>query len=190
VPARAGLDRPAVVRAAAKLLDAAGRREVTLTELAAHLGVRTPSLYNHIAGQAELRRELALLGVQELFGSLARSAIGRSGDDAIRAIAHAYRAYALAHPGLYPISLRADPTDEALAEAGREGVAVIATVLDVYGLRDDDLIHVIRALRSMVHGFVSLEMAGGFAYPHDIDVSFDRLIGMFLSDLHHLPRRS
>ena len=48
---RAGLDRGMVVQAAAALADATGGREVSLSDLAAHLRVRTPSLYNHVAGQ-------------------------------------------------------------------------------------------------------------------------------------------
>ena len=46
---RTGLDRAVVVQAAARLADEAGGKEVTLAELAAHLGVRTSSLYNHIS---------------------------------------------------------------------------------------------------------------------------------------------
>ncbi len=89
---RAGLDRAAVVQAAARLADEAGGKEVTLADLAAHLGVRTPSLYNHIAGQEGLRRELALLGTRELATRLSRATIGKAKDDAILAMAHAYRA--------------------------------------------------------------------------------------------------
>ena len=62
MPARAGLDSAAVVRAAADLADAKGIDALTLGEVAARLGVRTPSLYNHIAGLDGLRRDLALLG--------------------------------------------------------------------------------------------------------------------------------
>jgi len=62
--ARVGLDRVGVIKAAAALSDAAGGREVSLVELAAQLGVRTPSLYHHVAGQDGLRRELALLGLR------------------------------------------------------------------------------------------------------------------------------
>jgi AcrR family transcriptional regulator len=96
--ARVGLDRAGVIRAAAALSDAAGGREVSFVELAARLGVRAPSLYNHVAGQDGLRRELALLGVRELTARLGRAAIGKAADDAMLALAHAYRAFAKEHP--------------------------------------------------------------------------------------------
>lgn len=184
---RAGLDRAAVVRAAAELVDAAGGREVTLADLAAHLGIRTPSLYNHIAGQEGLRRELALLGLRELAARLSRAAIGKAADDAVFALAHAYRAFAKERPGLYAATLRApDPTDDELLKVSQEILSILRTVLEAYGLRDDAAVHTIRALRSLLHGFVSLELAGGFGLPLDLDESFVRLVHVFIDGL---PRR-
>jgi len=66
VAPRVGLNREAVVEAAASFADEEGLEGVTLAELAARLGVRTPSFYNHVAGLEGLRRELALLGIREL----------------------------------------------------------------------------------------------------------------------------
>lgn len=187
MPARPGLDRAAVVRAAAELMDAAavdGRREVTLAEIAARLGVRTPSLYNHIGGQEELRREVALFGVRELGDRIGRAAIGKSGDDAVRAIGAAYRAFAKERPGLYLATLRApDPGNEALEAASEEILTVLRLVLEPYGLSGTDTVHAIRGLRSVLHGFVSLELAGGFGLPVDLEESFRRLLDVFISGL-------
>lgn len=71
---RVGLNRASVVGAAAALADEAGLEGVTLGRLAGRLGVRTPSLYNHVDGLEGLRRELALLGTRELGERLGRSA--------------------------------------------------------------------------------------------------------------------
>ncbi len=181
---RAGLDRDSVVRAAAHLIDQAGADEVLLGDLAAHLGVRTPSLYNHIAGQAGLRRELTLLGLRELAARLGRAAIGRSTEDALVAAAHAYRAFARERPGLYAATLRApDPGDVARQAASEEVLAVLLAVLASYNLGDEAEVHAVRGLRSLAHGFVSLEIAGGFGLPVDVDESFERLIGMFVAGL-------
>ena len=48
-----------------------------------------------------------------------------------------------------------------------------------YGLTGDDDIHAIRGLRALMHGFVSLEAAGGFAMPLDLDESYRRLVAGF-----------
>lgn len=180
--ARRGLDRAAVVRAAAEMLDASPGHEPTLAALAARLGVRSPSLYNHIDGQDDLRHELALLGVRELGGRLGRAAIGRSGADALRAIAHAYRAFARQRPGLYLATVRApEPGDAALIAASDEVLEILRLALAPFDLSPDERIHAMRGLRSLAHGFVSLELAGGFGLPQDLDASYERLVAAFLA---------
>ena len=185
---RAGLDRAAVVGAAAALADEEGLDELTLAKLAERLGVRTPSLYNHIDGLPGLRRDIHLLGARELAARLGRAAIGKAGDEAVLALGQAYRAFVKERPGLYAATLRAsrlsDPTDAELAVGEQEDVDIVVAVLAPYGLRGDDAIHAVRALRSVAHGFASLEASGGFGLVLDTDESFRRLLTMFTTGLH------
>jgi len=44
---------------------------------------------------------------------------------------------------------------------------------------------VIRAMRSMLHGFITLEASGAFGLLADIDRSFQRLIDGFITALEH-----
>ena len=186
---RAGLDRATIVQAAARLADEAGGQEVTLAELAAHLGVRTPSLYNYIAGQEGLRCELAVLGTRELATRLSRAAIGKAKDDAILAMAHAYRSFAKERPGLYPATLRApDPGDDERRARGAEILAILSAVPQAQGLRDEAAVHALRGLRRVLHRFVSLELLGGFGLPLDVDESFVRLVRMSIAGRPGLAR--
>lgn len=179
---RAGLDRAVVVEAAAKLADKDGLAQLSLSRLATQLGVRTPSLYNHVDGLPGLLREMALLGGRELGRRLGRAAIGRSGDDAIIEMAHAYRAFAQERPGLYAAVQHApDPEDQEAQEVANSVVGIVLTVLAGYNLAGDDAIHATRAFRSAMHGFVTLESIGGFGIPLDLDESFDRMILMLLA---------
>lgn len=185
MPSKAGLNRAAVISAAAQLLDCAESPELTMGNLAAHLGVRTPSLYNHISGIADLQFEIALFGTQELGRRIARAAIGKSGDAALLAIAGAYRGFAKEKPGLYRATLRAPSADEnARMKVSDEIIDVLRVVLEPFQLSDQRVIHVIRGFRSVLHGFVSLELAGGFGIPLNVNQSFDDLIRMFISGLH------
>ena len=108
---------------------------------------------------------------------LVRAAVGRAAGDALSAMAHAYRAWALQHPGRYASAQRApvpgDTDDEA---ASARVVQVAMDVMAGFELRDDDAVDAIRALRAALHGFVALETAGGFGLPVSIDRSFDRLV--------------
>ncbi len=181
------MDRAVVVEAAAALADEAGLEEVTLAQLAGRLGVRTPSLYNHIDGLEGLRRELALLGTRELGYRIGRAAVGKTEDEAVVAIADAYRAFVKERPGLYAATVRSfrlsEPTDPDLRAVEREVIGVVLDVLAPYGLRGDDALHAVRGLRSVVHGFATLESAGGFGIPLEVDESFRRLIRTFVGGL-------
>jgi AcrR family transcriptional regulator len=184
MPARPGLDRDTVVQAAAELYDASGGADVRLKDVAARLGVRTPSLYNHIRGQDELLRDLALYGVKQLGMCISKAAIGRSGDQAVLATARAYREFAHQHPGIYQLTQRAPaPDDEVHQAASAEILEVLHLVLLEYGLSDVEEIHAIRALRSLVHGFVSLEISNGFGLPVNIDESFEALLDTYIRGL-------
>lgn len=180
---RAGLTRERVVDAAARVADAEGLGAVTVARVAAELDVRPPSLYNHVGGRDALRRELARRGLDELATALRTAAIGRAREDALVAVAHAYRAYAMAHPGLYAATVGAYPDDAELAAAGGRSVDVVLAVLAGFGLRDGEAIHAARSVRSALHGFVSIERAGGFGLPESGDASFERMVELLAAGL-------
>jgi AcrR family transcriptional regulator len=174
---RAGLSRRAVVTAAAELADEAGWDRLTLAALAGRLGVRLPSLYKHIPSLDGLRRDVAVLAVTELGEALGTAAVGRAGPDALRAVAAAYRGYGQRHPGRYAATVRAPAPDDVEHNAAAESVLrVVLAVLAGYRVTGDDAIDAARALRSALHGFLTLEAAGGFGMPADIDRSYRRLI--------------
>ena len=174
---RAGLNTDRVVAEAAELADEVGLDQLTLAALAARLGVRQPSLYKHVASLDALQRLISMRGKAELADVLGRAAIGRARDDALVAMAHAWRAWALDHPGRYQAAERgAAPGDAEHEAVARRTVQVMAAVMDGYGLHGDDAIDAIRAFRAALHGFVSLEANDGFALPVSVDRSFDRLV--------------
>jgi AcrR family transcriptional regulator len=187
VSPRVGLSRDAVVEAAAALADEEGLEELSLSTLASKLGIRTPSLYNHVAGLEGLRRELALLGLRELGRRIGRAAMGKTTDEATFAIARAYRDFVKERPGLYAATVRSSrlsyPDDPDFEAAEREAFEAVLAVLGSYGLRGEDALHAARGLRSVAHGFATLEVAGGFGIPIDLDESFDRLLRAFVVGL-------
>ncbi len=181
--ARAGLSTEAVVDAALQLIDEHGLTGLTLAAVAERTAVATPSLYKHVGSLAELRTRVALRILEEVTERFAAEAIGRSGDDAVRALMHAYRAYVLEHPGRYA-AIPLDPLHQPeLAEAGAKLLNVFLAVLRGYGLRDAAAIHAARHFRVIVHGFASLESQGGFGLPEQLDETYEQLISMYLGSL-------
>jgi AcrR family transcriptional regulator len=181
---RAGLDQATVVEAAARLIDTEGIEQLSLGKVADYLGVRTPSLYNHIAGLPGLKYELAIYCSRDLLNHLTRATIGKSRSEAIFALADAYRAYAKKSPGRYMLTQQApDPDEQEWQAIAQQILEVIQAILAPYKLTDKTAVHVIRSLRCIVHGFISLEVAKGFKRPVDLDESFHWLITVFIAGL-------
>jgi AcrR family transcriptional regulator len=177
---RAGLTPSRVVAEAADLADEVGWDHLTLAALAGRLGVAVPSLYKHVDGLDAVRRGVSILALTELGDALASPLADVPEADSgrrLRALADAYRAYAGAHPGRYAATVRAAPADD--PEHGAASDALMRTVFAMLaerGLADDQVIDAARVLRASIHGFVTLEAAGGFGLPRDVGRSFARLV--------------
>ncbi len=171
-----GLDRKAVVAAAFDIVDREGVDALTMTRLADQLGIRSPSLYAHVRGQLDLRRELWLQAVADLGDRLGESVMGRSGDDALFAFAAELRDYARRHPGRYQLTLDPPvPFDDEAAAVRRRANAPFRAVIRSFGLTGGDAVHSGRALRAAIHGFVTLEAQDALGR-EDTDASFRRLV--------------
>lgn len=164
---RAGLTPDLVTAAAADLADRIGYDALSLSALARELGVKTPSLYAHVAGLDALRADLTRFALDELADQAGAALAGRSGRAALHAFADTYRAYAHAHPGRYDATRAAVPEGAAGAAAlaaGRRHADLTRSVLRGYALAPAYEVHAIRLIGSVVHGFASLELAGSFAH--------------------------
>ena len=181
---RAGLSRAVVVTEAARVADEVGLERLTLAAVAGRLGVRLPSLYKHIAGLEALQVHLAAAAGRELAAELSAATVGRSKGDALLAMAHAYRAFALRRPGAYAATLRApEDGDEEHQAAAMAVLQVVLSVLAGFGLEGEDAIDAVRGLRALLHGFVAIEAAGGFKLPQDLDRSYRRLVQTYADTL-------
>src|SRR6185437_6348190 len=162
---------------AATVADEVGLERLTLASIAQRFGVSLPSLYKHVRNLDSLKRDLAVLGVRDLTVALSAAAVGRAGRDALLAIAQAYRHYAKVHPGRSAASVRAPAPDDAEHLAASEAIlGIFFAVLAGYGITGADAIDAIRSLRAAMHGFVTLEAAGGFGLPQSVDATYNRLI--------------
>lgn len=174
---RAGLSAEVIVREAARLADQVGRDRLTLAELAKRFGVAQPSLYKHVNGAEALDGLLTAMVLREVGDTLRRAATGKAGPEALNAVAVAYRRYALAHPGCYAYILRAPaPGNDDLEAAAAEILSVLFDVFAGYAITGVDAIDAARFVRSTLHGFVSLELGGGFEMSQPVAESFARLI--------------
>jgi AcrR family transcriptional regulator len=182
-----GLSRDAVLATAAVLADAHGLAQLTLSAVAREVGVRTPSLYSHIASADDLRAGLAALALGELADRADRALAGRSGRDALAAWAGVHRDYAREHPGRFAAAGALDvPPTPALTAAGGRVADQSMAVLRGYPIPEAERTHAVRFLASTLRGFVELEAAGAFEHREpSSQESWDRVLDRLDSTLRH-----
>jgi AcrR family transcriptional regulator len=180
------LDSDAVVEAACALVEELGAERLTLQLLAERLGVKPPSLYNHIASLQALREAVAIRTLDRVGEALREAALGRSGEEALRAMATAYRRFAKAKPGQFRAMLEQMYGEGAVREEGRSILEIFYRALEPYGLGKAGTTHFSRAIRSAIHGFVSLEEIGFKGKP-GAEESFELMVGAFIASLGSYP---
>jgi AcrR family transcriptional regulator len=173
---RPGLNRSAVIAAAADLADELGFDAVTISVLARHLGVRSPTLYSHISGATDLRTAVTAYVLDELADATSTAMAAGEGRDLLIAYADAIRDFARRSPGRYDATTRqrvppaADPAAEipdsvtAAITAGRRNADLALTVVRSYGIAETNETYAVRLMSSLIHGYVTLELAGTFAH--------------------------
>lgn len=182
---RRTLNKERVVAAAARLANERGSTAaLSLKDLAAELDIRVPSLYNHIRGVNGLQRDLTMFGLETLLVRLRQTGFGLTGRAAIIALAHEIRRFALDQPAVYPLIIQApDPADPDHVRLGQEIIQIFQLILGSLGLAGDEALHAIRGLRALTHGFVTIELAGGFQLELNTDESFEKAVDTFLKGI-------
>jgi AcrR family transcriptional regulator len=186
--ARAGLTAERLTRAGAELADEAGFDQVTVSALARRFDVKVASLYSHVRNSDDLKTRIAMLALKELADRGAAALAGRAGKDALTALADVYRDYAREHPGRYAAAQYRLSPEAAAASAGGRHSAMTRAVLRGYDLTEPDQTHAVRLLGSVFHGYVSLELAGGFSHSApDSQESWTRILDALDALLRNWP---
>lgn len=182
--ARQRVNLTEVTMTAVAVVDRDSLHGLSLTAVAAELGIRPSALYTYFDNVEALRYAVAVQATVNLTTDLRNAAVGQAGDDAINALARTYREFAVDHPGQYAATLappRSD--DDDLARASDDLTDVFARVIANYGHEGDRAIHAARVARSTIHGFVALEVGRCLAGDTDCDDSFEHLIAAVISGL-------
>jgi len=184
--AHKGLNKETIVSAAVKLIEEKGYKNFSMRLLADMLGIKTASLYNHVAGMEELHTEIGLFALRLQKQMQFDSIDGKQKDEAVYALADSYRRFAKEHWELYKIIMGIPKLPNAiLQEAAAQIVDPIMEVLSGYSIDKSSKMHWQRVLRSIMHGFISQEEAGYFShFDVNADESYHIAVRCFLNGLH------
>ena len=169
---RKGVTVDRIVDTAIGILADSDEASLTTAEIARRLSISQPTLYSHIVSLDQIRELVAIRGVGELSERVREAVKGREGDDALRAMAQAYRKFVRAAPALYMLQMKMPPTP-AFAAAGERAKQAVRDVLRARGLSEDQVLYVHSVVRATIHGFVDLEVKNALGDIDDVDKSFD-----------------
>lgn len=175
-----------VVDAAIALLERGGESVLGVNRVARELGIKPPSLYNHIAGNEALDLAVSIEGYRRIAEFVVQEASHvEEPITALRTAAHAQRDFAKRHPRLYAFttthSIPVENKD--FAQQLNDEFEFFARLLRPFDLSADDIVHTIRIFQASIHGFIQAENAGLFVLAQSIDESFERLLDTLLSGL-------
>jgi len=185
---RIGLNFNELLKTAIQIVDNEGWDVLTISYLAKKLTIQPPSIYNHIKNLDELKNSIALYGIQELYEEL-HSSISDQSKEAIFSLSFAYIHFARKHPGLYQSTLSSTHTvGDQYTFVANQILELIFEVLKPYDLNEIDQIHIVRGLRSILHGFVSLEDHDGFGINIPIDESIRFVLKQYMQNIEALNK--
>jgi AcrR family transcriptional regulator len=173
------LNRDALVRAAADIADRDGWSQLTLSQVAKEVDRHVTSMYAHVENLDGLRREVALLALDELSDAVWRAAMGRIKDDALAAMAAVYREFARDHPGrAAAIMTGSYEDDEEMIARGARLAEPIRATFRSYGLNPSQAAVAHRVFSATVTGLVANAAARS-----DGDAAFADAIRLFVTAL-------
>lgn len=182
-----GLSKEIIVAEAVACVADTGQPLISLHELARRLGIKTPSLYNHIKNTRELRNEVFRCAIDRFVENQRAATQGKQKDEAVRAFAEAYHTFAVENKGLYRLIMSIpSEEDEQAKEMALPLLDTVVEILEEYGLSEESIAHWQRVFRAILHGFISQEDLGYFYHYTSTDLKKSREIAVqcFLDGLH------
>lgn len=177
------LDKATLVRAAADLADRDGWSQLTLSKVADDVDRHVSSLYTHVGGLDDLRREVALLSIDELTDEVWRAAIGRSGGEALTAIATVERDFSREHRGrIAAINAYSGVGDDEFRARGARLAEPIRATLAGFGLDDERVAIAHRVFSASVRGLAQTELQSSADRPH-ADEALAQTVELFVTAL-------
>lgn len=187
-----GLSKDIIVQTAVEMIAEHGLEAFSLRELAARLAVQPASLYNHVANSDDLYTSVGTLVMGQLRDVLVQATAGKTGDEAVRALAAAYYRYGKENPELYKtiIAMR-NKEGNALQGPFKETLTPFYDALSAYHLPETEIIAMHRMLRGLIHGYLMLEEAGYFTRPLVSTAdSFEMAVQNYIDGLHAAQART
>ena len=171
-----------VIKTASDMADRNGLHNVSLKAIAENLGIRTPSLYNHIGSLDELLREIAHSGMRTMNEKMIRAAIGKTGDSALKLVAVEYLNYINALGICYEMRIQWASWNgtEETAIIFNDYLSLLKTLICSCGFNPDKTTEILNMVTGMLHGYTTLQLRYAFSNPDKVRKELSEAIDTLL----------
>lgn len=174
-----------IIKITSDIANQKGLSSISLKVIAEELGIKTPSLYNHIESLDDLLRGVAHVGMREMNDKMKESVIGKIGDESIIVVGVEYFKYIIVNPGIYEVIQwvgwhRNDETNFILSDYQE----LLKKLIRSCNFREEKIEDILTLITSIFHGYSSLELAKALEDKEDVLLKFEENLDVVLSGLH------
>lgn len=160
------ISKAIVIQTASDLADEQGMSAVSLKAVAEKLEIRTPSLYNHINSLEDLYQEIAYIGMEQINEQLTRAAIGKTKEDALRAISVTYFQAVIDHPGVYEIIQWATwHANDEIRKIFEQYQEILLIILRTFEFNEKDFTDILNLITGLLHGYTTMQLGYALKNP-------------------------
>jgi AcrR family transcriptional regulator len=183
VPYPSQVDKETIVQQAQQMIEDEGLDHLSLSKLAAALGVKAPSLYRHVGNKLGLLRGVNLLTLEKLFAAMDQAQAETAVDTPeaqLLAILRAYRQFAHANPRAYMLAMANNnddlrPDEDLLVQMVLPIQEIMAAITG-----PAQSLAALRGALALVHGFVMLELTDQLRRGGDLTEAFEQATQAYL----------
>ena len=187
---RIGLTHEKVIENAANLANKKGLSYVTISSLAEFLGVKKPSLYNHIKSQEDIYEGIMIYGWKNGVQPIAENLHENNPQKALKKYARAFYKYALDNPGIFEAMLWYNKyKSPELIEASEKIYDFFFTQTDKMNIARESANHLLRTFRAFLEGFLLLVIHNSFGNPISIEESFELSLDVLIGGMKKIKRK-
>ena len=186
---RTGLSKEEIIEKAAELANEKGLQYLTVTTLSDYLGIKKPSLYNHVKTIDDVHRKLMIYGWKKVSEEVVAGIDSDDPKENIANFGRAFHKFALENPGIFEAMLWYNKyLDESLLEATEGLYSFFFRQTDSMGIERDVANHLLRTYRAFLEGFVMLQIHNSFGNPISIDESLEISMNVLIAGMDQYRR--
>ena len=186
---RTGLSKDEIIEKAALLANEKGLSYLTVTTLSEYLGIRKPSLYNHVRTIGDVHYKLMIYGWKKASEELVAGIDSDNPKENLINYGRAFYEFAMKNPGVFEAMLWYNKySDDSLLEATEGLYSFFFEQTDNLSIDREVANHLLRTYRAFLEGFIMLQIHNSFGNLISIDESFEISMDVLISGMEQYRR--